>query len=368
MSAPHQSQTGQRRRILLNAAVLAAAILTRPAIGQKTLSSYAGADRCTACHRAQAIVQVLSAHALALSPAAEHPLAKSFSAGHNLTRLGIYEYSFQAEPALRMSIHDSKDKMIIPLEWAFGAGRQAVTFVTRVDREWYVEYSASYYTATKRYGLTPGHDRIKPSSLAEAAGVLYKIGDDARGIEACFECHSTGLVSFDSEGQAKITEKGVRCEACHGGATKHVSDPKSNPMPVLRGMPGSAMNELCGRCHRPPAGKRDTIDWNYAWNVRHQPVYLNESRCFQKSAGALSCVSCHNPHEQRAGKSMASYNRVCQSCHTQTVRKPNASCFTENQGNCVDCHMPLVSPQPALRFTNHWIGRYADGSRLRPVR
>ena len=208
----------------------------------------------------------------------------------------------------------------------------------------------------------------KPSSLADAAGVLYKIGDAARGIEACFECHSTGPVSFDSEGQPKITERGVRCEACHGGAAKHVSDPKSNPMPVLRDMQGAAMNELCGRCHRPPASKRGTIDWNYAWNVRHQPVYLNESRCFQKSAGALSCVNCHNPHEQGMGQSLGSYNRVCQSCHTKTVRKPKASCFTENQGNCVDCHMPLVSPQPALRFTNHWIGRYTGGSRLRPVR
>ncbi len=368
MSKLHQSQAGQRRRILLPVVVLVATIFTRPANGQKTLSSYAGADRCTPCHRAQAIQQVSSAHAQALFPAIEHPLAKSFSADHALTRQGVYHYSFQTEPALRMSVHDSKDKMIVPLEWAFGAGRQAVTFVTRVDPEWYVEYSASYYTATKQHGLTPGHDRVKPSSLADAAGVLYKIGDAARGIEACFECHSTGPVSFDSEGQPKITERGVRCEACHGGAAKHVSDPKANPLPVLRGMQGAAMNELCGRCHRPPASKRGTIDWNYAWNVRHQPVYLNESRCFQKSAGALSCVNCHNPHEQGMGQSLDSYNRVCQSCHTKTVRKPKASCFTENQGNCVDCHMPLVSPQPALRFTNHWIGRYTGGSRLRPVR
>jgi hypothetical protein len=30
--------------------------------------------------------------------------------------------------------------------------------------------------------------------------------------------------------------------------------------------------------------------------------------------------------------------------------------------------MPLVSPQPALRFTNHWIGVYRAGAKLKPIR
>jgi hypothetical protein len=30
--------------------------------------------------------------------------------------------------------------------------------------------------------------------------------------------------------------------------------------------------------------------------------------------------------------------------------------------------MPLVSPQAPLRFTNHWIGIYRSGAKLKPLR
>ena len=69
--------------------------------------------------------------------------------------------------------------MILPLEWAFGAGRQAVTFVTRVNSQWFLEHSTSYYSATKQTGLTPGQAMLRPASIKDAAGVLYPIDDPA---------------------------------------------------------------------------------------------------------------------------------------------------------------------------------------------
>ncbi|MDQ2901480.1 MAG: hypothetical protein M3Y07_17035, partial [Acidobacteriota bacterium] len=98
---------------------------------------------------------------------------------------------------------------------------------------------------------------------------------------------------------------------------------------------------------------------NYAWNVRHQPVYLSESLCFQKSVGALSCLTCHDPHESAQKKPAAYYNAKCISCHAEGI--------TERSSNCIDCHMPLVSPQAPLRFTNHWIGVYGAGAKLKPT-
>jgi formate-dependent nitrite reductase cytochrome c552 subunit len=50
---------------------------------------------------------------------------------------------------------------------------------------------------------------------------------------------------------------------------------------------------------------------------------------------------------------------VCGSCH--------AGVHSRTRSNCVDCHMPLVSPQPPLRFTNHWIGIYKNGAKLKPA-
>jgi hypothetical protein len=119
------------------------------------------------------------------------------------------------------------------------------------------------------------------------------------------------------------------------------------------------LNEFCGRCHRPPAASGVAIDWNYAWNVRHQPIYLSESACFRKSQGALSCLTCHQPHEPLE-RDPQRYNRVCASCHRA------AHAASASKSNCVDCHMPRVSPQPPLRFTNHWIGVYPEGAKLKP--
>lgn len=253
--------------------------------------------------------------------------------------------------ATGVHLADAQDTMQLPLEWAFGAGRQAVTFATRANRDWYIEHFASFYPALQNWAATPGQAAVHPKTLPEAAGVLYPTTDPDKGIAGCFECHSTGPVSFDNEGQVKLTETGVHCESCHGpGGGHRVKNPAK--------LSSAALNELCGKCHRPPAAQAHAIDWNYAWNVRHQPVYLNESACFRKSRGALSCISCHDPHEPATKHPAAFYNARCTGCHA-----PSPACAT----NCIDCHMPLVSPQPPLRFTNHWIGVYKPGAMLRPI-
>jgi hypothetical protein len=258
--------------------------------------------------------------------------------------------------------------MDLPMEWAFGAGRQAVTFVTKVDKDWYVEHYSTYYSALRSWGATPGQDAIHPTSLPQAAGLLYKTSDPDVGIAGCFECHSTGPVVFGPVGEARIGEAGVRCEACHDGGASHVQNPSRKNIRNPAALSSAQLNAFCGRCHRPPAAKGVSIDWNYAWNVRHQPIYLNESACFRKSRGALSCLTCHNPHEPAGKHDAAYYNNRCAGCHSASTLPPKQVCLVAKPANCIDCHMPLVSPQATMRFTNHWIGIYRDGAKLKPVR
>jgi hypothetical protein len=246
---------------------------------------------------------------------------------------------------------------------AFGAGRQAITFVSRVNEEWYVEHYATFYKALGAWGATPGQNTVHPHAINEAAGVLYKIRDPQFGIVGCFECHSTGPVSFDRDGAAHVTEYAVRCESCHGPGSEHARDPAHNKLRAS--WTAQEMNQFCGRCHRPPAEPGVKIDWNYAWNVRHQPVYLSQSVCFNNSRGALSCLTCHNPHQAVRNFSV---NDKCVQCHSNPRPSHSTSCGSGNCSNCIDCHMPLVSPQPPLRFTNHWIGIYHSGSKLKPER
>jgi hypothetical protein len=329
-------------------------------------SGLVGANACAGCHAAQFRAQSRSAHALALNRADAIPANTSLPGHATVVRDGRYRFDiYSSREGVRATLDDGHNLMQLPYEWAFGVGRQAVTFVSRVSADWYVEHYLSYYPGTRAWSATPGQGAVHPSTITEAAGVIYKIADPQFGIEGCFECHSTGPVSFDKYGGAHITELGVRCENCHGAASEHARNPQTNRLKAKWSAP--EMNEFCGRCHRAPAAQGVEIDFNYAWNVRHQPVYLSRSACFLKSGGALSCITCHNPHDP-VMPAPADMNRKCAACHPD-VKLAHASLAPgESRSNCIDCHMPRVSPQPPLRFTNHWIGIYRTGSKLAPLR
>jgi hypothetical protein len=324
-------------------------------------SGYVGAKVCSQCHATEFHAQSASGHAHALSVAASHPLAAQFVPREILKRKPGYLYRFfLSGNDFHVQVLDQTNAMTVPIDWAFGAGEQAVTFVSRIDRDWYVEHHFSYYRAMHGLGVTPGQQDRAAKNLPDAVGLVYKSLDPAEGIVRCFRCHSTGPVETASAA-IRPTNPGVHCEACHGPGANHArtGDPKMIRNP--KRMSAAALNRFCGVCHRPPAAAGVKIDWNFAWNVRHQPVYLSQSACFRKSDGALSCLSCHSPH-QALNHDAGYYNRVCASCH------PAAHLTQVNtMRNCIDCHMPRVSPQPPLRFTNHWIGVYGEGAKLKPV-
>jgi tetratricopeptide (TPR) repeat protein len=114
------------------------------------------------------------------------------------------------------------------------------------------------------------------------------------------------------------------------------------------------INTLCGACHRQASDLDDETDWANAWNVRHEPAYLHRAACFRNSNGALSCITCHDPH-QPLNTAASSYDARCVSCHAKT--RHNVVIASHN---CISCHMPQVAVSANLKFTNHWIGIYDD--------
>jgi len=330
---------------------------------------YVGAKVCGGCHRDEAALQSSSAHAHALSRAEDHPLASSLALDSKLSRTPAYRFEFfRTGETLETRIFDGTRVMELPMEWAFGAGKQAVTFVTRVNKDWYIEHYASFYPLLRAWDATPGQREIQPGSLTEAAGRLYPTTDPNQGIAGCFECHSTGPVVFDSAGEPQVTELGVRCEGCHGPGAAHAKNPTRKNIRNPGNLSAPQLSQFCGTCHRAPAAAGQNVDWNYSWNVRHQPLYLDQSACFRKSREKLTCLTCHDPHEHAPKMAPAFYNQRCLGCHGVTASRPTAACQDRTPSNCIDCHMPLVSPQAGLRFTNHWIGIYADGAKLKPLR
>jgi hypothetical protein len=315
-------------------------------LGAQSVDRHVGAAACGKCHVREFAAQSRTGHARALSRAETHPLRGSWPlATTEARRTGGFRYRFDG---LTLRVDNGNDVLAVPLEWAFGAGLQAVTFVSQVDAKSSVELYLTYFSKLRGFGPTPGHAALRPVNLAEAAGLFYPVGDAAAGIEGCFDCHSTGKL-----------ENGVRCEACHGAGSGHAASGGKQRLTNPGKMTAAEMNRFCGRCHRPPAADAAKVDWSYAWNVRHQPVYFSESACFLKSKGKLRCTTCHEPHEELA-TAASHYDAKCMGCHTTRA----AAC---GDRNCAECHMPRVSPEPPLGFTNHWIGVYRGGAGLKPA-
>ena len=242
-----------------------------------------------------------------------------------------------------------------PGEWAFGAGRKAITYLSHANEDTYVERAASYYASTKSLGVTPGH---KPGSDLD-----YPTFHPTTSAVRCFRCHSTGIPALAAGFAIQPAEYGIRCEACHGPGAAHVaagggSDTIRNP----NRLNAVELNSFCGTCHRKPPEAGVEGDWTDPWNVRHQPASLSQAACFRKSAGRLSCLTCHDPHAPLVTSAKA-YDQRCADCHRE-VRHRTATAGMA----CVTCHMPQVQePAPELHFTNHWIGIYAKGNSLVPV-
>ena len=236
-------------------------------------------------------------------------------------------------------------------EWAFGAGTKAITWVSRVDGESYVEHGLSDFPPAKTTGLTPGHH--------DQGGRRYRTLDPQATVLRCFRCHTTGPLLLGDGGRVIPAELGVGCESCHGPGAAHIkAGGGRGNLFQPRALAPAALNDYCGACHRKA---EDIADWSKSWNVRHQPAYLSQSACFRVSR-KMSCLTCHDQHgplEKRAG----AYDAKCAACHAQVRhRTPVAS------ASCAGCHMPAVRTAGNLQFRNHWIGVYGAAGNLVPQR
>ncbi len=98
--------------------------------------------------------------------------------------------------------------------------------------------------------------------------------------------------------------------------------------------------------HPPGAGYEDKFE------IVNQSYRLRQSVCFQKSAGRLTCTTCHNPHE----RVVVDYRAKCVACHPSVVAKNHPGIRT---ADCASCHMPRRRTKDAVHvvMTDHRIQR-----------
>jgi hypothetical protein len=276
-------------------------------------ADYAGAASCAKCHPAESAQQSATGHAHALVPSSPNQ----------------------------------------PGDWAFGAGAQAITFVSRTDRDHYREHGETWYRSLNGYALTPGH--------RTSAGLDFRLFDSDARLLRCFACHSTGPLALGDDDRVTPHELGVRCEVCHGPAALHAANPAQNHPRNPAQLSAAKLNDFCGQCHRLilEDGEEDT-DLRDPGNSRNQPRLLAASACFRKSKTGIGCTACHQPHAPLQ-RNAAAYDAPCRGCHAAVKH-------TQAVGGsaCVECHMPSVQLSN-LAFTNHRIAVYAAADPMSPV-
>jgi hypothetical protein len=206
----------------------------------------------------------------------------------------------------------------------------------------------------------------------------------------CVDCHATPPgTHYERElagASGELSELGIACEACHGGAEAHVNQSRSpllryeqhldseRDMAIVRPakLSAEASSQICGQCHakvryyipqpgtehRPYRPGDDLLETRILKRFGHRMQHtagqeLNvmvESACYR--GGELSCLSCHSMHgyADRSDQLAPGMDgdAACQQCHSQAKYTTELATHTkhpaESAGSrCYECHMPKTT-------------------------
>jgi predicted CXXCH cytochrome family protein len=287
--------------------------------------------------------------------------------------------------------YDGRPADVLEAEMAYwiGSGNHARSYLSRGTAGKLVELPLTWYPADGgKWGMSPGYD------VAFHAGFSRKIA------YGCVFCH-TGYPDLPPNADQDAAgwklpgnlDGGIDCQRCHGPGEAHVNAARQKQS--ADGVRASIVNpkkldpergmEVCLQCHlettsvrlpsfmlrygrgvfsyRPGEPLQDFIlhfdraagaDRGDLLEFVGEAYRLRMSACFQQSKGALTCMTCHNPHDIPRGEvATGYYARICRSCH-ETTRQHAAS------PDCAGCHMPKRRPADALNtiVSDHFIRKH----------
>ena len=286
------------------------------------------------------------------------------------------------------------------IDFVLGSGNHARTYLHRTANNTLVQLPLGWYAEKGAYwAMNPGYDR------ADHQGALRAVTYD------CMFCHNAypGIPAENAAPRSapvfSSVPEGIDCQRCHGDGEKHVA---------LAGKRGSTSNEIrraivnparltaerqmevCMQCHlettssplpasivryerhpfsyRPgeplgdfqlhfdqASGKGDRFE------ITGSAYRLRQSQCYLKSNGALSCTTCHNPHDSQRGEDAAQhFTAACRQCHGDSLRQLVSTGKHTASADCVGCHMPNRRAQDVVHavMTDHLIRRFKPAGDL----
>ena len=215
------------------------------------------------------------------------------------------------------------------------------------------------------------YPEIQKGSDAEGNNRLFD-GELTEGID-CQRCHGPGhahIEALQNEAELSVVQAAIVnparlsserqmevCMQCHLESTS-----RSLPHAIQRYgrgpfsyRAGEALGDYMLHFDHPPnAGLEDKFE------IAHAAYRLRMSECFQKSAGQMTCTTCHNPHDVLRGDDAARhYTETCRSCHQGSFDRLVENGTHTTERDCLPCHMPKRRTEDVVHvvMTDHRIQR-----------
>jgi len=311
---------------------------------------YVGNKACAPCHSKIYDSYAHTAMARASGPATDDLMPADFVHARSGVHFRIYAkdgsawLSFErpGDPALR-----GTRKLL----YYVGSGSRGRSYLFAVDG-FLFESPVNWYTNKHLWDMAPAY------------GDATEVPMNLPAFTSCLYCHTSGMRPPEpgTENRYRMPAfafPGVTCERCHGPGKAHlrggaiVNPAKLSP---------ERRDDICMQCHeegkvaierfgrrlydfRPGEALADYIRYYDLAETSNGPGLgalsqveaLSQSVCKKKSGSAMSCISCHNPHESPpAAERMAYYRAKCLACHGAKF----GSKHHPEQGDCRVCHMP----------------------------
>lgn len=370
-------------------------------------AKYVGMNACRQCHQAIYNTFIETGMGKSFDVASRKKSSGDFSSSSIYDKIADLHYKAYWDhdslfiKEFRLNKKDTTHVRTEQVNYIIGSGQHTNSHMQSING--YInQMPMTYYTQKKHWDLPPGFENGVNTRFSRKIGL------------ECMSCHN-GYPDFvmGSENKFKSVPNGIDCERCHGPGSVHVAERSTGSrIDTSKYIDYSIVNpaklsvdaqfDICQRCHLQGNAvlKEDKSFYDFKPGQKLSdfisvflPKYKNaddefimashadrlkQSACFIKSyekagkqnslkpyQGAMTCVTCHNPHVSVRNTNKNVFNDACMNCHGKSadgsrqlaLEAAHRQLPSASWSNCVSCHMPATGSTdiPHVSVHDHYI-------------